>query len=95
SDGGVATCFDAKTGDEHWQDRMGGSYSASPLAADGHIYFFNHDGETTVIEPGTEYRPIATNTLDGQFMASAAAVGHALYLRTDTHLYRIEKAESR
>ena len=95
SDGGVATCFDAKTGREHWQERMGGNYSASPLAADGRIYFFNHDGQTTVIEPGTEYRPIATNSLDGQFMASAAVAGSALFLRTDTHLYRIEKAGNR
>ena len=48
SDNGVASCLDAKTGTVHWTKRLGGDYSASPIAADGNIYFQNearrHDG---------------------------------------------------
>ena len=89
SDGGVASCFDTTSGDELWRERMGGKYSASPLFTDGRIYFCNHDGETTVLQPGSEYQEIAKNQLDGQLMASPVVVGSDLLLRSDTHLYRI------
>lgn len=91
SDGGVATCLNAKTGDEHWSQRMPGSYSASPLFVDGRIHFFSQDGKTTVIAPGKEYKELAVNQLSGGFMASPAVAGKALFLRTETHLYRVEE----
>ena len=91
SDGGVTTCLDAKTGTEHWQQRMPGQYSASPLFVDGRIYFFSQEGKATVIAPGKEYKELAINQLDGGFMASPAVAGKALFLRTETHLYRIEQ----
>ncbi len=91
SDQGVATCLDAKTGKEHWRQRLGGNYSASPIFADGRIYFSSHEGVTTVIKPGTEYEKLATNQLDGRLMASPAVVNSAIYLRTDSALYRIER----
>lgn len=90
SDRGVATCVEAKTGKEIWQERVGGNYSASPWLADGRIYFLNEEGLTTVIEPGKAFRKLASNQLDGRTLATPAASGHAFYLRTDTHLYRIE-----
>ncbi len=91
SDRGVAVCVDAKTGEQHWQKRLPGNYSASPLAADGRIYFTNETGETTVIAPGKEFKSLASNLVDGRTLASLAVSGKALYLRTDTHLYRIEE----
>lgn len=91
SDGGVATCLNAKTGEEHWSQRMPGSYSASPLYVDGRIYFFSQDGKATVIAPGKEYQELAVNQLSGGFMASPAVAGKALFLRTESHLYRIEE----
>ena len=91
SDGGVLSCLEAKTGKEVWTARLGGKYSSSPLYADGHIYFFSHEGKTTVIDPGREYKEVAVNQLDDGFMASPAVTGKALILRTITHLYRIEK----
>lgn len=91
SDGGVATCLNAKTGEEHWSQRMPGSYSASPLYVDGRIYFFSQDGKTTVIAPGKEYQELAVNQLSGGFMASPAVAGKALFLRTESHLYRVEE----
>jgi hypothetical protein len=90
-DKGIATCLDANTGGPVWQHRIGGQYSASPIYADGRIYFFSHDDEATVIEPAREYTQLAANQLDAGCMASPAVVGKALILRTKTHLYRIEK----
>jgi len=91
SDRGVATCLDARTGEARWTERLGGNFSSSPLFADGRIYVGNHDGQTFVFEPGAAYRLLATNQLDGQIMATPAALGRAIYLRTDQALYRIEK----
>lgn len=90
SDKGIASCLDAKTGEKHWQERVSGNYSASPLLADGKIYITNETGLTTVIEPGTQFRKLAANEVDGDTLASLAVSGKAIYLRTGTHLYRIE-----
>jgi len=90
-DGGITSCLEAKTGDELWRERLGGKYSASPLFAEGRIYFFSQEGKTTVIEAGREYKKLAENPLDDGFMASPAVAGKALFLRTQTHLYRIEE----
>ncbi len=88
---GVATCLEAKTGEMVWQQRVAGKYSASPIFADGKIYFFSREGKTTVIRPGREYDEVAVNQLDAGFMASPAVTGKSLILRTETHLYRIEE----
>jgi outer membrane protein assembly factor BamB len=90
SDQGVATCLDAKTGEEIWAKRLGGNFNASPLLADGRIYFLSRDGAAYVIAPGREFRLLAENRLDGAFFASPAVVEKALVLRTDKALYRIE-----
>lgn len=90
-DNGVATCVDAATGEVVWQERIGGKHSASPIHAEGRVYFFSHEGETTVIEAGREFKELAKNELEEGFMASAAVVGKAMILRTKTHLYRIEE----
>lgn len=91
SDGGVAQCLDAETGEQHWEQRLSGNFSASPLFADGKIYFLNETGECTVIEPGLEYQELAVNVLPGRTLASPATADGAIFLRTDTHLYRIEQ----
>jgi len=92
SDRGVAICLEAATGEVVWQERLGGEYSASPIYADGRIYFFSHDDEATVIEPGRIMKVLARNRLDAGCMASPAVVGRALIVRTKTHVYRIEAA---
>ena len=89
-DGGIASCLDAKTGEEIWRERIGGNYSASPLAAGNRIYFFSEEGKTTVIAARREFKVLAENNLDDGFMASPAVAGDALILRTKSHLYRIE-----
>jgi outer membrane protein assembly factor BamB len=86
------TCLDAATGQVVWTERIGGKYAASPIYADGRLYFFSQDGTTTVLKPGRTFEVLATNKLDDGFMASPAADGKAFYLRTKTHLYRVEAA---
>jgi outer membrane protein assembly factor BamB len=93
NDSGILTCVEAKTGEIVWRGRIPGTFSASPLAAAGRIYFFSEDGVTTVIEAAREFKQLASNTLDGGFMASPAVDGNALILRTKTHLYRIEESK--
>ena len=98
-DDGVASCIDAKSGEELWQQRIGGknSYSASPLYADGKVYYFGQDGSTTVVKAAREYVELAKNQLDNGnpeppiFMASPAVTGKALILRTRSALYRVEE----
>ena len=89
SDGGIATCLDARTGVTHWRQRLGGNFSASPVFADGRIYFQSEEGVTTVVAPGTAYRELATSRLDGLTLASMAVADGSLYIRTHDHLYRI------
>ena len=89
SDFGIASCVDAKTGQPHWQQRLGGNYSASPVFADGRIYFQSEEGLTTVIAPGKTFQKLATSQLDGAMLASMAVANGSLFIRTDSHLYRI------
>jgi len=93
NDVGIASAVEAKTGELVWQSRVGGTFSASPIAVNGRIYLFDEDGKTTVIEAGREFKPLAENTLDNGFMASPAVGGNALYVRTPTDVYRIEEAQ--
>lgn len=91
SDSGVVACLDAKTGQEHYRERLGGQYSASPLYANGRIYYFSQEGKTTVIKPGTKYEVLATHEMGDGYMASPAVIGRTVYLRSFSHLYRIEE----
>ena len=89
-DGGIASCLDAMTGAEVWRERVPGSYSASPLVAAGRIYLFSDAGHVTVLEPSRTFTKLAENKFEVGFMSSPAVSGNALYLRTRTHLYRVE-----
>src|SRR5262245_47868862 len=91
SDIGIATCLEAKTGKILWQQRINGNYSASPIFADGRIYFQSEEGVTTVLAPGKQFRQLATNTLDGLTFASIAVSNGSMFIRSNTHLYRIVK----
>ncbi len=88
------TCIEGATGQVIWSERIGGKYAASPIYADGRLYFFSQEGTTTILKPGRAFEVLATNTLPDGFMASPAAAGKAFFLRTKTHLYRIEATGS-
>jgi outer membrane protein assembly factor BamB len=92
SDDGWASCLDAKTGDVHWSERLrGAGFSASPLAAEGKVYFQNEAGVGFVVKAGTKYELLAKNDFKERTLASYAAADGALLIRTAQHLYRIEK----
>lgn len=88
SDKGVMTCWDAKTGTQVWQDRARGEYSASPIVADGKIYLTNEAGQGSVLQAGKKYNVLAESELGEKTFASPAAVDGALYIRTESKLYK-------
>lgn len=92
NDAGIASCWDAKTGTVHWQERIDGNYSASPLAAEGRIYFQNETGTATVLKAGKTFAKLATNHLEEPTLASYAVAEQSLFIRTEKHLYRITNA---
>jgi outer membrane protein assembly factor BamB len=91
--GGVVTCLDATSGALVWQQRVGGGgHSASPVFADGAVYFFAEDGSAVAFPPGREYKEMGRSRLDeGGVMATPAVAGKAIFVRTESHLYRVEK----
>ncbi len=91
SDRGVASCLDARTGEAIWQHRLGGAFSASPVYADGKVYFQNEDGVGSVIEASRAFHLLSTNPLEQRTLASYALAGEAIFIRTEKHLYRIEQ----
>jgi outer membrane protein assembly factor BamB len=91
SDAGIATCADARSGKVHWNERLGGGFSASPVFADGRIYFQNEEGVGFVVQAGKTYQLLARNELGERTLASSAVDDGALYLRGAEHLYRIGK----
>lgn len=89
-DGGMVTCLEAQTGKEVWKERVGGKYSASPLYANGVIYLFDEAGKSLILKPGRTFQRLNENRLDAGCMATPAISGNALFIRTKTHLYRVE-----
>jgi len=92
NDGGIVTCLNAKTGETYWVQRLGGTYSASPVFADGRIYFLSEEGMARVIAPGREFRVLATSKIDGDTLGSMAIANGSIFIRTDSYLYRIANA---
>jgi outer membrane protein assembly factor BamB len=90
SDNGVASCLDAMTGKVHWQERIRGTYSASPIYANGRIYLQDEGGTCMVLEAGRQFKELARNSLGERTLASYAAANGALYIRTEKNLYRIQ-----
>ena len=93
SDMGVATCFDARTGTVHWQEKLEAGYSASPLAAAGRVYFQSESGVATVVAAEKTFRRLAQNTVGERTLASLAVVDGTLLLRSESALYRIGGAK--
>jgi outer membrane protein assembly factor BamB len=88
-DVGVVTCVDAKTGERIWRERLGGIYTASPLAGDGRVYLFSESGETLVLRAGRTPQVIARNRLAGRVLGSPAVSGGRFFIRTDDAIVAI------
>jgi outer membrane protein assembly factor BamB len=93
ADNGLATCADAATGEVHWYERLGGNYSASLFATDDRIYFQNEEGLGTVVRADKSFEILARNDLKERTLASYAAADDALFIRTESHLYRIGNSQ--
>lgn len=89
SDAGIASCFDAKTGATHWNERLGGGFSASPVFADGKIYFQNEEGFGYIVKASKTFELIAKNDLADRTLASPAVVDNSIILRSASFLWRI------
>ena len=90
SDSGIANCVDAKSGKAHWSERLGGSCSASPILADGKLYVINEAGIVFILKTGTEFKLISKASLGEKTLASPAAAGGTLCIRTEKHLWNFE-----
>lgn len=93
SDKGIASSVDIKTGKQNWRERIGGNFSASPLLVGNRMYMLSEEGETTILEVGTEAKVLAKNKLGERCLASPAIVGNDLLIRSANALYRITESE--
>lgn len=90
SERGGIICMDAKTGKEHYNERLHSAiYRASPVFIDGKIYITARDGTFTVVKAGTKFELLATNKLPDEFTASPAISNGRMYLRGWKELYAI------
>jgi outer membrane protein assembly factor BamB len=89
SDNGVARCHDALTGEVKWSERLGGEFKASPVAADGHIYFVDRAGKCTVVAAAPAFRKLAENVLGDEVIASPAVSDGRIFLRGKRALYAL------
>jgi outer membrane protein assembly factor BamB len=88
SDRGVMSCVDAKTGDIVWEERVKGNYSASPIYADSKIYLTSEEGKGTLVEAGRKFNVLGEFDMKEKTFASFAAVDGAMFVRTETQLYK-------
>jgi outer membrane protein assembly factor BamB len=94
TDRGLLFCLDLMSGRVHYgpQRLRVGTYSASPLLADGKLYVTSEDGLTSVVKAGTTFELVAENALDDFTLSSPVAAGGQIFLRTRGALYGIGTA---
>ncbi len=91
-DTGILTVLDARTGEQVYKVRVGGggfTFSASPIAVGTRVLLLTEEGLTFVLDGGTDYKEIARNDLAEMTLASPAIAGDAIYIRTESKLYKI------
>ena len=93
--GGILTCYRAASGEELWQERIGGTFSGSPVAFDGLAAFMSDSGNAIVVKPGEKADIVSANTLttddDEIFRASITPSGGQLFIRSTKRLYCVSK----
>jgi len=91
-DNGVLSCYEAATGKRLYRQRLGGgstAFTASPVAADGKVYFTSETGDVYVVKAGPEFELLATNPLGEICMATPAISEGTLFFRTRHHLVAV------
>jgi outer membrane protein assembly factor BamB len=89
SDGGFLGCWIADTGEQLWNERLGGGHSASPISAEDRVYFQSDRGVTTVLKPGPVFEKLSVNELGEDSYASPVPSQGQIFLRGVKHLYAI------
>lgn len=89
---GALTAGSAETGDRLWQMRLKGPFSGTPVAANGYLYLFNEGGMAFVVKPEQDKGTVVSELdLTETILCSPAAADHALYIRSDGHLWKFAK----
>jgi outer membrane protein assembly factor BamB len=92
SNAGILTCYRGDTGKEIYKERIGsGSYTASPVAADGRLYFISEQGTCRVVQAGPQFKLLAVNNMGDVCMATPALSGGALFVRSQHFLFALER----
>jgi outer membrane protein assembly factor BamB len=97
SNAGLVTCHEARTGRLVYRKRLGGTegYTASPVAADGRLYFTGEDGKVRVVQAGPEYRLLAVSDLRETCLATPAICDGTIFFRTKGHVVAIGRDPER
>jgi len=90
SDNGIVSCFDARSGKTHWQKRIGGNFSASPVFANGHVFFCSHTGDISGFQATATASEPVTSHIDGEWKASPVVLDSSVLLRSSTTLFQIQ-----
>jgi outer membrane protein assembly factor BamB len=85
----ILMCIDAETGKEVWSAHVTSNYDASPIYADGNIWFFSVKGEAMAVKAGPKFEIVARNQMDSGIWATPAFLRNSIILRTQKYLYRI------
>jgi outer membrane protein assembly factor BamB len=89
SEAGIVTCIEAATGKEHWQERVGGNFFASPIAIGQRILNISTTGEVVILSAGDTFEVLGRNNLNELCHTTPAVAGGRLYVRTAEHLYSV------
>lgn len=89
NDTGIVTAVDAKSGERVWQHRVPGVFSASPIAAEGRVYFVSESGRTLVVRASRTPEVLAENDVNVRLVASPAASGGKIFLRSDNRVIAV------
>jgi len=91
SDDGVLNCFDAHNGEWKWREKLGKHHSASPVLAEGRLYFTADNGNTYVLKAGDKFEVLSVNPLGEHSYASPAVAHGQLFIRGEKNLFCIGK----
>jgi outer membrane protein assembly factor BamB len=87
ADRGFASCYDGRTGEQVWKERLGGQFHASPIAGADRVYFATKEGNVKVVRAGPSYELLADNPMGEMIVASPAISNGQIFLRGEKHLF--------
>jgi outer membrane protein assembly factor BamB len=92
SDSGIGHCFNARTGDILWEERMK-EHHASLTSAEGLVYFLNDFGTLRTVKPGAQYNCVATSEVGEKIFASPALSDGQMFIRGEKSLLCVARPQ--